>query len=252
MAKPSRAPVPTASTFSLVGAGRAGMSLARALVDIGWEYSASFGRSDSKKRAADNVDLCIIATPDAAIADVASSIDATDAVVMHLSGAAPLTVLGSHRAAALHPLVSLADPDRGAVQLRSAWFAVAGDPVARELAEALSGRWFFIDDADRALYHAAAAVAANHLTALLGQVERMAVEVGVPFEAFLPLAQVSLDNVMTHGPAAALTGPAARGDEATISAHLDALESRMPTEVATYRALVAEARRLAQRKPRAD
>lgn len=238
--------------FNLVGPGRAGVSLAQALIDLGWEHASTFGRSDSLSTAAAGVDLCIIATPDSAISDAAAEIDLGDAVVMHLSGAAPLDVLGSHRAAALHPLVSLADPERGARQLRSAWFAVAGDPIAGELAEALSGMWFVIEDTDRALYHATAVVASNHVTALLGQVQRLAAEVGVPFEAFLPLVQVSLDNVALHGPAVALTGPAARGDEQTIAAHLEALERRMPAEVATYRALVEEARRLASQKPRAN
>jgi predicted short-subunit dehydrogenase-like oxidoreductase (DUF2520 family) len=119
--------------------------------------------------------------------------------------------------------------------------------LVHRVVDDLDGRAVAVVDGDRAAYHAAAAVASNHLVALLGQVERLADAVGVPLEAFLDLAAGSLDNVRAVGPAAALTGPAARGDEATIAAHLAALA---PDERATYEALVAEARRLASERER--
>jgi predicted short-subunit dehydrogenase-like oxidoreductase (DUF2520 family) len=119
---------------------------------------------------------------------------------------------------------------------------VAGDPVAAEVVRALGGRSFTVADADRAAYHAAACIAANHLVALMGQVERIAAPVGVPFEAYYDLAKAALDNVGVLGPVVALTGPAARGDTATIERHLAALP---PEERPAYEAMAAEARRLA-------
>ena len=241
-----------ARSFTVVGPGRAGTAFAIALTDLGWTQTASYGRGDDIARAAGGVDICVIATPDSAIASEAESIERSDAVIVHLSGAAPVSVLGDHRAGAIHPLVSLADPVSGAAKLRTAWFAVAGDRAAVELAEELSGRWFEIADEDRALYHATAAVASNHLVALLGHVERMAEEVSVPLDAFMNLVRGTVENVAELGPAAALTGPAARGDEATITAHLLALSQRLPDEVGTYEAMLAEARRLAASRPRPD
>jgi predicted short-subunit dehydrogenase-like oxidoreductase (DUF2520 family) len=139
----------------------------------------------------------------------------------------------------------LADADRGADQLcGGAWFAVAGDPLVEEVVEALGGRSFTIDDADRPTYHAAAVLASNHLVALLGQVERVAGPLGIPLDAFLDLAEGSLANVRALGPADALTGPAARGDEATIDRHLSALPA---DERAAYEVLADLARRLAGR-----
>ncbi|MGH9194032.1 MAG: DUF2520 domain-containing protein, partial [Acidimicrobiales bacterium] len=85
-----------------------------------------------------------------------------------------------------------------------------------------------------------------HLVALLGQVERLSEAAGVPFEAYVDLAQATLDNVAALGPAAGLTGPAARGDEATIRRHLRALP---PDERRAYRSLADAARRLAQATP---
>lgn len=231
--------------FSLIGRGRAGGALHSALIAKGWTCVEVFGQGDALATASMGVDVCMVAVPDRAISDVAAQIEVGDAVVVHLSGATPIEVLGAHRSAGLHPLASLANPELGAEALLSTYFAVGGDPIAEEMAELLSGKWFRIDDHDRGLYHAAAVVASNHLVAILGQVERMAAEIDVPFEAFVPLVWSSVNNVSELGPAAALTGPAARGDEATIARHLDDLAKRMPDEVAAYEALVAEARRLA-------
>ena len=91
------------------------------------------------------------------------------------------------------------------------------------MARSLGGRVVEVADADRAAYHAAACVAANHVVALLGQVERIAASVGLSLESFLPLTRAALDDVDRLGPGAALTGPARRGDWATLSRHLDAL-----------------------------
>ena len=228
----------------IVGPGRAGRSLARALAGAGWEVAGVLGRGDDVAGAAEGVDLVVLATPDAAIAEVAQRVRPRPGVVVaHLSGAAGLEVLAPHeRRAAVHPLMALPTAEVGARRLRGGWFAVAGDPVATEVVAALGGRAFVVDDADRPAYHAAAVVASNHVVALLGQVERLAAAVGVPFEAYLDLVAATLDNVRDLGPGAALTGPAARGDEDTIRAHMAALP---PAEREAYAALADAARRLA-------
>lgn len=231
--------------FALIGKGRAGGSLHDALMDLGWECGAVYGRGDDISAAATGVDVCIIATPDDQVAGVASQIEPGAAVVMHVSGALSLDVLAPHQAAGLHPLVSLANASLGAKQLRSAWFGVAGHEISVEIASELSGRHFSIADADRAVYHATAAIASNHLVALLGQVERLAASVGIPFEVFLPLIHGSLGNVGNLGPKAALTGPAARGDLGTIEKHRAALAENHPDELAAYDCLVDLATRLA-------
>jgi predicted short-subunit dehydrogenase-like oxidoreductase (DUF2520 family) len=80
------------------------------------------------------------------------------------------------------------------------------------------------------------------VVALLGQVERVAAEVGLDLESFLPLTRAAVDDVAALGAPAALTGPARRGDWATLSRHLDALPE---SERAGYQAGAALATRLA-------
>ena len=225
--------------------------MAGALAESGWRVRETLRRGASAAEvsaASDNVDLVLIATPDAAIAGVAQAVRPSDrTVVAHMSGALGLDAVAPHRRrAAIHPLASLPNAALGASRLRSGcWFAVAGDPIAVAVVSDLGGRSFEVKEGDRALYHAAAVVASNHLVALLGQAERVCGEAEVPFEAILSLARATLGNVAQLGPADALTGPAARGDEATIRRHLEALQ---PAERACYEALADEARRLAGRE----
>jgi predicted short-subunit dehydrogenase-like oxidoreductase (DUF2520 family) len=193
---------------------------------------------------AERHDIVVIATPDAVIADVSASVRPSETcVVAHLSGALGLDVLAPHsRRGSLHPLVSMPDASLGAARLRGAWMAIDGDPLMWDLAVLLDGRAFAVAAADRVRYHAAAAIASNHVVALLGQVERIADAIGVPAEAFWDLARGAIDNVVALGPGSALTGPVARGDWATVHAHLAALPA---DERAGYRAAAELAARLA-------
>lgn len=244
--------MPAVRTVAIIGTGRAGGSLAGALRASGWDVRGPWGRDDPAevRTAAHDVDLVLLAVPDAAVADVAVLIQpVAETVVAHLAGSLRLDVLTTHpRRGSLHPLVSMPDAAVGATRLAGgAWFALAASDGAAQtllqgLVEDLGGRPIEVADEDRARYHAAACIASNHLVALLGQVERVAASAGVPLEAFADLATRSLANVTELGPTRALTGPVERGDAETVQAHLAALPAE---EVATYLALAREAQRLA-------
>ena len=230
----------------LIGPGRAGGAFATALDAVGWEVTGVLGRPDDVAGAARDVELLLIATPDAAIASVAAAVEPVPTtVVAHVAGSLGLDVLAPHpRRGALHPLLPLPDATVGATRLRGgAWFAVAGDPLVERVVRDLGGRSFAVADEARPAYHAAAAIASNHLVAILGQAERVALAAGVPFEAYLDLVQATVDNVRALGPAAGPVSAAARGDWATIERHRAALAVE---ELAAYDALVELARRLVE------
>jgi predicted short-subunit dehydrogenase-like oxidoreductase (DUF2520 family) len=238
------------TSFRLIGPGRAGRSLAIALSKAGWGLAGMLGRHDDLRSAARGVDALVIATPDGVVAPVSAAVDSSPTtVVLHLAGSLGLDVLAPHpRRASVHPLVTLPEPRSGADRLLAGgYFAVAGDPLAHELVASLGGRPLTVPDDARVAYHAAACLAANHVVALLGQVERVAATVGVPLEAFLALARGAVDDVAADGPARALTGPAARGDLATIERHRAVLD---PAERPAYDALVELAQRLAGERAR--
>lgn len=235
----------------IVGPGRAGGALALALAAVGWTVREPIRHGDDLTGVAQGVDLLVIATPDSVLESVANEIAPCETtVVAHLSGAQGLNVLRSHpHRAALHPLTSMPTAEVGAQRLhQGAWFALdANSDQARTCVEAvvrdLDGHSFEVEDADRAAYHAAAAIASNHVVALLGSAERVANAVGIPIEAYLELVRASIDNIEDLGVAAALTGPVARGDWATVERHRAAIDE---SELALYDALVEAARRVVE------
>jgi len=245
---------PPSVPYRVVGLGRAGRSLVAALEGTNWEFAGGYGRHDDPTNAADGVDAVIVSVPDDAIADTARIITPTSAVLIHLSGAKTLDALAPHeRRASVHPLMSLPDPETGAARLRAgATFAVAGDRLATELVAALNGRAIKVDERYRSLYHAGAAVAANHLVVLCAQVERIAERIGVPVELYWELMASTLSNVEQIGALRALTGPAARGDTETIEAHVRALAEIGSSEIELYRVLADNATELGRTGGRAN
>jgi hypothetical protein len=115
-------------------------------------------------------------------------------------------------------------------RLRGTCFGVTAPEVLRPAAEALviemGGEPVFIAEEHRDLYHAAIAGAANHLITLVAQGMDLLRTIGVaePARMLAPLLSASLDNALRFGDAG-LTGPVARGDAATVAAHVAALEA---------------------------
>lgn len=218
----------------VIGTGRAGGAIRDRLRERGLRVTDG--------RTADlGVELVVLCVPDAAIADVAATVP-VGPWVAHVSGATPLAALAPHaRRFGVHPLQTLVR-GRGPEQLDGAWAAIGGDsPEATEraswLARTLGLRPFEVADADRALYHAAAVFGGNALVALHDVATRLLAAVGAPAEAIEPLMARTIENGFE------LTGPIARGDLATIDAHLAALEERAPDLVPLYRAIAAATRR---------
>ena len=93
-----------------------------------------------------------------------------------------------------------------------------------------------VPEAERTLYHAALAHAANHLVTLVVQASAMLREAGVdtPAEVMRPLLRAALDNALARGPSGA-TGPVVRGDAGAVQEHLQVIAQRTPEAAAAYR-----------------
>jgi predicted short-subunit dehydrogenase-like oxidoreductase (DUF2520 family) len=246
----------------VVGAGRVGTALAAALRDAGVDVEGPVGRGERPERC-DAIVLCV---PDAEIPAAAEVVTAAAPLVGHTSGATPLSALAPAGVPAfgLHPLQSFAapNPQGGLTPLRvfeGVCAAVAGiTPEALEFATALAERLgmvpFEIDDEGRAAYHAAASVASNFLVTLEAAAETIAAGAGLEREEaralLAPLVRQTVENFAALGPAAALTGPIARGDEATVEAQRAAVEESAPQLLALFDELVRQTRAIAaQRAP---
>jgi predicted short-subunit dehydrogenase-like oxidoreductase (DUF2520 family) len=187
-------------------------------------------------------DLVVICVPDSAIRQVAADVP-TGPWITHVSGATPLAALDPHvRRFGMHPLQTFTRA-RGADQFDGAWGAITAESGgAREFglrfAELLGLRPFVISDDDRVIYHAGAVIASNYLVTLFRAASRLLEAAGAPSEALVPLMMRTIENGFV------LTGPIARGDRATVDAHLAEIERRAPDLEPMYRALAAITPRL--------
>ena len=228
---------------AIVGAGRLGHALAAALRDAGLTVDGPLGRgADPPTRT-----WSCCSVPDGEIADAAAALTPVDEqLVGHCSGATTLDALGHHEAFSLHPLMTVPD---GATRRSRA-------PDARS-PEAHPGRCAPRDARSRARSTCAPSRSPTTTAPPTTppprspptsssrsehQAERLAATAGVPRELLVPLARAALENWAANGAEHALTGPVARGDEATIARQREAIEERAPDLLDTFDALVAASR----------
>jgi predicted short-subunit dehydrogenase-like oxidoreductase (DUF2520 family) len=211
-------------SVKVIGAGRVGSAVTTRLAERGIEPR-------------DPAHVILLCVPDAAIRDVARGLTpGHGSWVAHTSGATPLSALDPHeRRFGLHPLQSFTRA-RGPEQLDGAYAAVTAETdeaseTGFELARLLGLRPFALAEADRALYHAGAAIASNYLVTLYRTAGEIFEAVGAPAEGLRPLMQGVIDNGFE------LTGPISRGDWTTVDRHLEAIRTRKPTLEPLYRVL---------------
>lgn len=239
-------------SVAIVGAGRVGAALARALRAAGVAVEGPLGRCAAPQSA-----IVLLCVPDAEIATAAAAIGATGSepaidggkrFVGHASGATPLTALAAagDETFGLHPLQTFAGGE-GPDAFRGAGAAIAGSgpdalDVARDLALRLGMTPIEISDSERAAYHAAASIASNFLVTLQAAAEQLAAGAGIaPADAralLAPLVRSTVDNWAERGPREALTGPVARGDHATVTRQRDAVRRHAPHLTALFDELV--------------
>ncbi len=267
---------------AVIGAGRVGTALGVLLARAGYRIVAVSGRAATAERAARSLpgtpvvspaeaarsaEVVLVGVPDDRIAEVCSGLAREGAFargcsVVHLSGATGLDALTPARAAgatvlSIHPLQTFPDVDAAVDRIPGSGFAVtalgeSGFALGERLATDVGGRPFRLADEMKPLYHAAAVFASNYLVTVTSVAEGLFAKAGIrdPLDLFLPLSQASLDNAAALGPAAALTGPAVRGDAGTVQRNLEALAEAAPEAVPAYVELAAVALSLGGRAGR--
>lgn len=255
----------------IIGAGRLGTSLGRALAAQGHvikavtcrrAHSARESRriigqgmsSTNNSAAARQGDIIFLCLPDEEIPKAAvelsrSRIGWPQKIVFHTSGllsAAALKPLQDKGAAiaSFHPVQSFARKATSPSHFQGIYFGFEGDRKAcrlgRAIASGLGGRSFLLSAEGKPAYHAACAVASNFLVILLDAAARLLGRAGIEenkaFRLLFPLVEGTLRNVKKFDMLASLTGPVARGDRASVEAHLEVLR-RLPGYANAYKAL---------------
>jgi predicted short-subunit dehydrogenase-like oxidoreductase (DUF2520 family) len=259
---------PARLRVGVIGPGRAGTALARALANAGHHVIAASAISEaSRDRAREylpqaeiaepaevvaSADLVLLTVPDDVLPGLVKGLAATGApfsgrLVAHASGAHGIAVLEPAAKAgalplAIHPVMTFTGRDDDVDRIHGVCFGVTAPGPIRPAAEALviemGGEPVFIPEENRPLYHAALAFAANNLVTLVAQAGDMLAKAGAenPNRMLGPLLSAALDNALRFGDAG-LTGPVARGDDGTVAAHISAIEKAAPGAMSAYLAL---------------
>ncbi|MCX7929944.1 MAG: F420-dependent NADP oxidoreductase, partial [Chlorobi bacterium] len=207
---------PLAFRIGIIGAGRVGGALARALSShLAWIVARSPWRRaelrqflqqtpivGSLDEIAVAADVIIISVPDRAISAIAGELarcfsdQLEGKVLVHLSGALTATELAAAAAfgalaISAHPftMVPTSDP----AWLYGAMWGIEGNPRAFPFIEAIvhavGGTPYVLGPTDakrKALYHAAAVLASNVTTEVVALAQEVARLAGIPPERFLP------------------------------------------------------------------
>lgn len=269
-------------TLNLIGAGHVGRVFARMLADCGafavqdvltrtlasaQDAVAFIGRGRAVAGMAElrRADVTMLAVGDDQIAQVgaqlAASCDLSDSIVFHCSGAlSSLDLRAASDAgafvASVHPIRSFADPQAVALAFDGTFCGVEGDAgaliVLEQALRDCGARPVAIDTGAKTVYHAAAVFASNYLVTLVDAALRAYQAAGiaepVARELAQPLALETLANAFRLGPAAALSGPIARGDMATVARQQRAVAQWDGPSGQLYQALVVPTIDLARRK----
>lgn len=188
--------------------------------------------------------------------------------VLHSSGCFDAEILAPLRSVgiavgSLHPLRAFPDvvPEAGP----NPFFAIDGEPealaLARRMAESWCGTCCELSGERRVVYHLAASLAAGGVVTALAMVTELMRRAGLPdrvLGGYLELLRGAVDaaqrTAADAGPAAlasAITGPAARGDEATLERHRQALLQLAPELAPTVESLWRETSRQTELQERA-
>ena len=255
----------------VVGAGRAGNAIARAMFLKGYRFSWIGSLSGKQASSlAESVDaqgygspppwpsipdIIILAVPDNIIEQIAqsiaSSVETLDGIVaLHMSGALSSDVLDSLRVrgaavAAFHPCQTITADDDPSVVFNGVCFDMEGDEdacmCAGKIAADIGAESVRLTPEKRLLAHCAMTIGSNYTVALFHAAQKILSSSGIDEDVarsmLIPLFEHTASNIVGKGTEKALTGPVARGDTDIVQRHVGALDEQFPDIGELYRVI---------------
>jgi predicted short-subunit dehydrogenase-like oxidoreductase (DUF2520 family) len=171
-----------------------------------------------------DADLYIAALSDNALRGLGKVLSLPGRLVVHTGGAVPMEVLleVSEHCGVLYPLQSLRKELRPYAGIPLLVDAHIPDDLQRitDIARSISGQVQTADNDTRLRLHVAAVMVNNFTNHLYVLAEEYCRKEGVDFSMLLPLIRETAGRLSDIAPEDAQTGPAVRGDEATVEEHL--------------------------------
>ena len=182
-------------------------------------------------------DLAIIAVNDDAISEVVAYLIDYKGLVVHTSGTKPSELLNrSMRFGVFYPLQTMSKTREISFdEIPLLIYANSPDDVEMlsRFAKQFSNKVEFCDDEQRKAIHLAAVYVSNFTNVMLGIGDKLLKENGLSLDLMRPLVMEMMKKSFEISPEKALTGPARRGDFATIGEH-EKMLAYNPDELAIY------------------
>lgn len=177
------------------------------------------------------VDLLIVAVTDQALPAVAEQIILKNTLVVHTSGTQPMSVFSQHlNFGVFYPLQTFSqskDIDFSKTPL----CIEANNPhnlaFLEELANKISSKVQHVSSQQRKILHLCAVFVCNFVNHMYHIGASLSEKHQVPFELLMPLIEETTNKIKYLHPKEAQTGPAKRGDESTMQAHLELLDDEL-------------------------
>lgn len=265
-----------------IGAGRAGCSLGKYLVDRGVELVGYYDKNDAAakeaaeftktafyedlQKLADDSEMIFITTVDTQIVPVweqLKELPLKNQIICHCSGALSSDSFSGTEnmevsCCSVHPMLPFSSRFSSYEQLNHAFFTVEGQNRAAEvitgLLTSLGNEVCRIQADAKPKYHAAASMLSNQVIAVLDSGYRLLEECGFSrkkaVQATAALVCGNVENVIAQDCSSALTGPVERNDVSTVEKHLASLDE---DTAELYLVLAKQLVRIAQKKnPKQD
>ena len=250
----------------LIGAGNVATQFTRALTAKGhtllqvWSRTTAHAEALAERVGAapltdmgkiyPHADLYLFCVKDDALPEVIARMPDTGGIWVHTAGSLPMELFAARKSdyGVIYPLQTFSrnrELSFDAIPLFIEGSTTGNVATLDQLARTLSRNVYRLPGAKRKKLHLAAVFACNFVNHLYALSAEILNEEEIPFEVLLPLIAETASKVKEMVPAAAQTGPAARGDEKVMQQHLDQITDPHLREI--YRLLSGSIAELTKR-----
>ncbi len=263
--------------IGIIGSGKVGTSLGMFFVSKGLSLTGFFDSYEQEAidaadftgtkyykdldKLVNDSDTLFLTVPDGLIREVWNTIkdmSVKGKYICHCSGALsaedafPSAKEKGAYIASVHPLFAVSDKYNSYRELDHACFTIEGGENSEEiikLFESFGNPVVRISPDNKVKYHLAAAIASNHVVALMEESLSLLTECGFDEEgarkALTPIVSKNVSHILEKGTTASLTGPVERGDISTVKKHLSCLSEE---DQLLYRLLSKKLLKIGKRK----
>lgn len=229
----------------MVGTGNTAWFMATRLAKAGYTCKGIYGRNNEHAQQLaslikapvlnsfsdikDDADCCILAISDHAIVSVAANFSFKHTTFIHTAGSLSRMVLEPYatHAGVIWPIYSIVKdslPRHREIPVTIKGSTDHAEDVLLQVAKAITDIYYTVSWEQRQWLHLSAVLCNNFTNHLMAVSEQICKKQHIPFSLLYPIVNQTAERIKQASPLILQTGPARRGDTATIENHLELLK----------------------------